>query len=326
YGDVVIRLARSTQRPTSLTLNSSGLVGHGGALMLEADRLAFANTTGTTPSVPTAGGGALSLTSNELTFGSGAKQITGFSRFAARVGVGVMRGQGKGSIDLGSMPVTLTTPLVATAAVADQTLTTTGTVALVGGTGTAPTADGLGGVLSLSASALTIDTAIVMPSGSMTFAATTGDINLGANARLAATGFSKQIFDARIDTSAGAISLLAANGNIVSAPGAVLDVSASPLGGDAGAIALQAKGSVGFPGTLLGSASAGFEGGRFALLTGSSVDLDPLTAALMSNGFHGAVDVRSGQGDLGLTGILAASSVNLSADGGLVTVTGSIDA
>ncbi|WP_195930271.1 filamentous haemagglutinin family protein [Hyphomicrobium album] len=325
YGNLDIRLARGSGQSTSLTFNASGIVGHGGDLTLEAARIAFTNTTATTPGAAVTGGGDLTITADELAFGAGAKQITGFSRLDATAGVRVI-GQGKGSIDFGSMPVTMTTPLITTAAAADQELRTTGAISLLGGGATEPVSDGLGGRLSLAGSAVTIDTAIVMRSGGMTLAATTGDISLGANARLIATGYSKQIFDKVIYTGGGAISLLAANGNITSASGAVLDVSASPLGGDAGAISLQAKGSVGLPGTMGGTASAGFEGGRFALLTGGSVNLDALSSVLMGGGFHGGVDVRTGQGDLSLTAILTASSVALSADGGLVTVSGLIDA
>src|SRR5262249_10512503 len=156
------------------------------------------------------------LTADEIVFGAGDKQVSGFSRLDGRASTRVLA-DGKGNIDLGGMAVTLTTPLVTTSAAADQDLRTSGSLALRG-TGSIPAVDGLGGLLSLTGGAVAVDTAVVMPSGGMTFSAINGDVALGGNARLIATGHSKQMFDARIDTNAGSVSLLAANGNIVSAP------------------------------------------------------------------------------------------------------------
>ncbi|WP_072389324.1 filamentous haemagglutinin family protein [Hyphomicrobium sp. CS1BSMeth3] len=325
YGDVDIRLGRGSVHQTSLTLNAGSIVGHGGELKLEAGRVAFSNTLGGASDHSPASGGTFTVTADEIVFGAGDSRISGYASFDATASLRVLA-EGRGSMDFGAMPVTMRTPLVTTAAGADHAWTSTGMIALLGGTGGAPVTHGLGGLLSVTGRAITIDTSIVMPSGGMTFAAKTGDLNLGENARLIAIGHSKQIFDKRVDTGAGAIALLAASGNIVSASGAVLDVSAAPLGGDAGAITLQAKGSVGLPGTLRGTAAAGFEGGRFTLQTGGVVALDPLVATLMSNGFRNTVDIRSGQGDLTLTGSLSASTVSLTADGGLVSVRGLIDA
>ncbi|MEJ1970167.1 MAG: hypothetical protein WDN03_16290 [Rhizomicrobium sp.] len=126
------------------------------------------------------------------------------------------------------------------------------------------------------------------------------------------------------DAPGGILTLTAQNGDIDLGAGTLVSVGGGK--GAAGTLQLFAEnGTVDFGGTIDAHAPDG--GGSFTLDTRGAFDLASLGAAANAEGFTNALDIRTQTGDLILAQgqQLVAGSVKLTADGGLLTVAGTID-
>lgn len=147
-----------------------------------------------------------------------------------------------------------------------------------------------------------------------------GGIKLGSGAQIVTTA--EAVNDANY---AGMIELNAETGSIDLDDGSLLDVSAGS-GTQAGTIVIDAgNGDVIIDGDLAGS---GTEGGSFLLHSGNSQSLDALNSKLSAGGFTGdlAVETHAGNLSLGTGQTLSGRSILLAADGGYITVDGTVEA
>ncbi|HSW27309.1 MAG TPA: filamentous hemagglutinin, partial [Burkholderiaceae bacterium] len=310
-GDLDIRSAGR------LSLSAGSFRGDGGIVSIEAATLRLADDLGAAATTATAGGGELRLRGGEIRFGGGGSAFSGFARFDA-LASNAMLMEGSGSFDLGSSAVLLHTPVLAALAGAANGLVTRGSLtADAAGAGTASIPGQLGGALSLSGATLDIDTRIDVPAGSVTLNASAGNLSLGAQALVGVQGETKTFFDTTKFAPGGMIRLLAANGRVSMAEGAVLDFSADAAGGDAGSLQIVAADTE-LRGSLRGAAGSSGSGGSLELQTGAAINLDALAAALAAGGIDRSIGVRAGQGNLLLseTTTLRAREVSLTADGG----------
>ncbi|MBB5045894.1 filamentous hemagglutinin family protein [Rhodopseudomonas rhenobacensis] len=209
--------------------------------------------------------------------------------------------------------------------------------------GTVLGAEALGAELALDGASVSIATAVTLPSGRLTVSAT-GDIMLSDAARIDMAGREITFSDVKKYSWGGEVILESRNGDIRQAAGSTIDLSArnnhagrltaSALGAGAGTVDLQ--------GAILGATSGQYAAGgtivpyrggfidvRAQRLGGSGTLSDQfaaLNARLNAGEVFGGRSFQLKQGDLVIGDGLRAGDVNLSLDGGHLTVTGTIDA
>jgi filamentous hemagglutinin family protein len=242
--------------------------------------------------------------------------------------------------------LTVTTPLLTASAGASQTLKAGG-VLKIDGAATPGTVSDRGATLILSGASVSVDSAVVLPSGKLSITATgsntTDGVDLKNNSTLNVGGTSEKFNDVTGYTDAGQISLSSANGNINVDAGAYLNLSAQAEGGAAGSLTVSAPNGT----FTVGSAyrptdntvptldARNGQGGIFSLdvATLSKADgsttasLGDLELALKAGNFEQSQTIRVRTGNVVVDGTITAHTVNLSADdsskdAGSITVTG----
>jgi filamentous hemagglutinin family protein len=204
------------------------------------------------------------------------------------------------------------------------------------------------GSIDLPSGSLTLTAGATLPAGNGSAAAVgSGSVTLGAGSMTSVAGATQSYTVTDAVAAGGQISLTANTGNVVIGSGATVDVSgasASVAGGtlssDAGSLSVSApQGTFSFAaGSILkGGAAAGQQQGSFTLDESyglgdscpagdaclSGAGFAALAAMLSSGGFTGAIDLRT-RTDTSVTiaGTVQASSFELSADQGSITVAG----
>lgn len=221
------------------------------------------------------------------------------------------------------LPIGRTSPILSRT---EQTIATTGKVALLSGEGVAPSATGTSGErLGIRANSIDIDTAIQVRGGTLDLTAVGGDLTLGDDASIDARGSSIALLDRTEFAAGGVVNLRADTGDVVLAGGSEIDVSGDGLG-YAGTVAIQTgpTGTASIKGELRGDAAFKSEGGSFQL---SASTLDPasvLPYGSFSRSF--VAQVENGDFEIALGTTLAATQVGLSTANGNIVVNGTIDA
>ncbi|HEY4276102.1 MAG TPA: filamentous hemagglutinin family protein [Rhizomicrobium sp.] len=203
---------------------------------------------------------------------------------------------------------------------AGGTISVTSPVAAVS-TATAPVS---GAEIDLNADSVVIDSDILLPSGRLVVNAI-HDIDLGADSRINLAGRSSQIQDKTVYGFGGTANLSSLSGNITQEAGSIIDVSA--IQANAGTVSFSAaQGAVSIGGTLKGTADTGFTSSDFAITANTLGDFAALNSALNSGGFFDARNFDLKSGDLTIGDGVKAQDVEISVDGGSLTVIGLIDA
>lgn len=200
-----------------------------------------------------------------------------------------------------------------------------------------------GATLTVSAQTITQNTNIVLPSGVVTFTAQNG-VTLGAGSETSVAGAVTPFFDVVRISPAGSITLQTANGNVVVAPGATVDVSGGALasislpyldvvdsdrGGNAGTFTVIApNGTAQIAGNLLSGAVAGYTGGK-AIFNLASGDAGALLGSIA--GFSGEqsltlATLTNNPANTVIVGNVATQDFELSIAAGNIEVSGTIDA
>ncbi|MDR3493354.1 MAG: filamentous hemagglutinin N-terminal domain-containing protein, partial [Ancalomicrobiaceae bacterium] len=251
--------------------------------------------------------------------------------------------QGAGSVlDVGAAPLTIHTPYLgdravafatgATAVIPDLTLASGSTVAIdTGGVATLAAIAGIpGSRISISGQSVSISgTDVRATAGRLVINSATG-IALLNGAIIEAPGYTARFGDSADPTTAdaaGGAVTLAARAGAISLGNATLSVGGGT--GNAGTLTLSVPlGAIDFgTATLDGTGGPNGAGGTFALDTTGSVDLVALNTRVGAFGFTGGFNVHTNVGNLVLAAgeTLRSGSVNLTADGGLIDIAGSID-
>ena len=305
-----------------------------GRLNLQADRILLGYANGTTPSG--------SEQRSRLTLGFSAVDFNASDRITANGQGNLAVYQSLGDVVGGVQQYTggrlsLNTPLLTGEAGSVNRIETGGDLLLALPDGAAAgTTDVLGGSLSLKAMRVMLDSSVVLPSGKLEVTAD-GDVVLGAHARVDVAGRAVGIGDQVRYSWGGDVNLESAHGNVESAAGSLVDLSAqhnqtgtltvTALDAAAGRIALQGNVS----GVASGQRNVGgtvvpFDGGGIVLAGQTIDDLAGLNARLTAGGVTGLRAFRVKQGDLVLGSEIRAREVVVSVDGGSLTVDGTIDA
>jgi hypothetical protein len=324
------RDAGGTPALKSVTLDTGLLQGHGDAgttARITAGTLTLQNG-GAASGAGDAGSATLVLDVDTLNLGPGAVRVAGYASLQGTAGS--IAARGAGGLTVGG-DLALAAGGIGAGAGADYALDVAGSATITSRQGATPPALGaLGGRLALSAAALTLDAPVILPAGSFQVTTRTGDLHVGANARIDVSGAAVDFQDQVRFAPGGSIELDSAGALAIDA-GSKLDVSGSDRGGDAGRISLSAARQVSIAGDLRGVATSSARGGSFGLDAGtiaSGADIAPLIGTLASGGFERSVSITVTGQDLQLATAdrLRAHDVVLRSDGGRVAVAGAIDA
>ncbi len=198
--------------------------------------------------------------------------------------------------------------------------------------------DVLGAEIGLKGQAVTIASTVSLPSGKLTVDAD-GDIRLGDTARIDLAGREVRFFDVSKYSWGGDLVLSSAHGNIAQSAASVIDLSAHRnRGGSLSATALDAAaGSVALAGRILGAADGVYDaGGTRVPYLGASIDVRSqsvddfagLNQRLTQGEVFGARSFQLKREGLNLVidNELKANSIDVSVDGGTLTVNGRVDA
>ncbi|SCX73239.1 filamentous haemagglutinin family protein [Variovorax sp. EL159] len=194
----------------------------------------------------------------------------------------------------------------------------------------------LGAEIAIDGRSVTLDTAVVLPSGKLTLRAD-GDVQLQDGARLDLAGRRLNFFDVDKYSWGGDVALESRKGNVRVAEGARIDFSAQ--NNRAGRLAVTAldagAGGVELLGRLRGGSSGEYDaggtlvpyaGGRIDVRAQRIADFTGLNHRLTDAGVLGERSFQIKQGDLVVGDELKAREINLSVDGGHLTVAGKVDA
>ena len=237
---------------------------------------------------------------------------------------------GPGTYTGGSL--TLITPLLTGTPASVMSYKTGGTLTLQPPAGVLPTtamSDSLGAEINLTGNTITDSTSILAASGKVTLTAT-GDITLNPNSRIDVSGLTVSMFDQKVPTFGGDVSLESTQGNVTQAALSVINVSAT--GNNAGSLTITATGSsagiVTLGGTLLGSSTGDFNGGGFDIRAQNPGDFTLLNQLLDTGGFFGfrSFDIKQGSIVIASGTIIKAHTVEISVDNGGLMISGTIDA
>ena len=321
----------------SLTLDASSLRGfsNSGKTIIQSDLVHLGNS-GAIAAPTSAGNGSSDLTikAGTIRLGENAFNVSGFGELNLDASREILA-SGTGSFStIGNL--TAHTPLITGEAGAAHSINASGTMNLERAAGNTSSAGGLGATLNLSASSISANADILLPSGRLTLSATSGDLDIGGT--LSVEGSSKVFNDLTRFANAGTITLQSTGGNITLGENANVSVAADSNGGNAGILkvitpegSFTNNGSIhGEAGTSAASNGAAIKGkaGEFILDTQqiSHSGFDSVNAALDTGGFFASRDFRIRSGDVTITSAIRSQKFALSTDGGSILVTGKIDA
>ena len=312
----------------AMALSGAGLRGYGqsgaGATLLARD-LFLGNPSAAAMTASPAVGGNISLVAGRtVTLGADDFAMGGFAGTSLVAPGGfIVSGSGALASD-GS--VTITAPLVTGADRASYNVRVAGDLALVPSAGIAGVAPGLGATLSFAGRNVTMDTLIDLPGGLVSLRATTGDVNVGGS--ITVDGRAVDFHDLTRFAGAGRIDLLSENGDLRLAAGSRLTADGATGGGDAGTISLSAaQGEVLASGVLQARAGGtGAGAGHFVLDARELPSYAGLRDILSAGGFSASQSLRLRSGSVVLDGTTRVRDFSVAADGGDITVTGTIDA
>ncbi|MGK0490604.1 filamentous haemagglutinin family protein [Sphingomonas echinoides] len=351
-----IRFSAGEHRFNDLILDTASLAasarnGASDSVTIDAANVRLTNATKAADGCAVAGfcgqGSALTLNTATLSFGANDVRASGFSKAVTLAASGGMYVEGKGSFSSGTTALTLNTPFLADRSVLadprDQKvrpeysfLTTAGFTISAAGTDPAAKPSGNaapGARINIGSTAAPVLSATILGSLIQATAGiidieSSGDITLN-RATLSVPGYSQTFGDSvdpvTVSAGGGTINLLTKSGNIGADAASTLITDTGK--GSAGTLNLLAgNGRI----TLDAAINPGVTGNRqgsLAFDSGlSSFDFASFVSRYGTR-FGGTVTVRSGVGDLelGAGQTFKAKSVSLTADGGRITIGGTID-
>ncbi|MES2705649.1 MAG: filamentous hemagglutinin family protein [Verrucomicrobiota bacterium] len=311
----------------------------GNSVIFAANEIRLGNAAGAASVVRTASGSA---PGGAVAFNAGVIRLTGgdlaFNNIGS-VSLNAARGlTGEGTGRVGTQAdLSVSTPLLTGAAGSNRSLTAGGVLTVSGAdSGTASVTPGLGATLALSGRETTVDSAVLLPGGSLSLTSTGGALRV--NGRLDVSGQAWNFYDVTRYTDAGTISLNAASGDVVLGPGSLLNLSAQSGGGNAGTLNVSVpQGTLLSGGKLSAVGGNGGMHGSFTLDTLSLPTTAELSGRLTAAGFTLSQSIRVRSGDVEVDGDVVteggvvvnraavARSFELTADQGNITVSGLVD-
>jgi hypothetical protein len=312
----------------AMALSGAGLRGYGqsgaGATLLARDLFLGNPSAAAMTASPAVGGNVSLVAGRTVTLGANDFALRGFAD-ASLVAPGGMIASGAGALTTdGGLRVTA--PLVTGADRANYRLSAAGDLALLSSDGAAAVSRGLGAILSLTGRNVRADTLVDLPGGLASLRATAGDVLVGGT--ISVDGRAVAFHDLTRFAEAGRIDLVAETGDVRLASGSRLTANGAAGGGDAGTVSLSAANGKVLASGLVQAQAGGTEAkaGSFALDGRELSSYASLRDLLATGGFTEAQSLRFRSGSVTIDGTTRARNFSLAADGGDITVTGTIDA
>jgi filamentous hemagglutinin len=313
----------------SLSLHAAEIRGFnnlGGTVFFRARDIALDNSANAAPAGSTSSPiGTLTFTGDTIAIGANQLMVDQFANLTLAALGGVLLQDTGGLTTQGNLSIIA--PVITGAGGASQNISATGdlTISLPAARAITSISGELGASLTLTGANVTAGGTLRLPSGVATLHATTGNVLVGG--AIDVSGTAQSFFDVTKYSNGGEVSLSSDLGYVLLPPGSVIDVAAQPGGGNAGSLSISAPTRFFEPGgTLLGQAGENGLAGSFSLDTGVLGTVAPLDRFLDAGSFSLARTIRVRSGDVLLDGQTYVHSLNLSADGGSITVTGTVDA
>ncbi|AZD79391.1 filamentous hemagglutinin family protein [Pseudomonas chlororaphis] len=351
-----------------LILGTPAIYGHGGAEDVASIRTANLIWNGTAGLPGTVinqgagtGSGRLELAAERIEFGYGPQSqpdsLASFDRLALGFATVDLRAsqrltanhkgslavyQSQGAYESGKGysysggDLNIVTPLLTGEAGSVSRIKAGGDMRISGGGAVPGPINTLGGELALQGRSISLDTAVVLPSGKLSLLAER-DLVLADNAQLDLAGRTVPFNDLNKYSWGGDVMLESRGGDIRQAVGSRIDLSAqNNKAGTLSAIALDpGAGQVALLGTILGGSSGHYDaGGTRVPYKAGGVDIRAqgvgdfaaLNQRFNEGQVYGSRSFQLKQGDLQLGSELKAGEINLSLDNGRLTVLGTVDA
>ncbi|MCX7099392.1 MAG: filamentous hemagglutinin family protein [Methylococcales bacterium] len=318
-----------------LVISAQGIAGFdnaGKTAALSAETLTLKNLS--TPSQPLIGNGTgqLSIKADKLELAGGELSLSGFSNTlmdltASLTGLANSKLTALGNLAINAAYVTGATGSKTTLDATGYKLEITSTNATED-----PVSTGIAAQLNLLGNTVDINAPLLFNSGKVSATAITGDVNVKENALLDVSGaLVKAGLSDPVQVPAGSIQLVSQQQNVTTQAGSRLLLNGDKAQMAAGSLNLSAAlGQLNLAGTIDAHGGSASLGGRVAMDTSSlsSAGFSSLNQLVADAGFTGAVGLRVRNGDLTViqSDKIVASDVNLSADQGIVTIAGTIDA
>lgn len=294
----------------------------GGEVQLTGDRLGLINTSGVTATA-TGGEGTLSLNADEISIGTGVVALNGFDS-------ATLEGDRVIGRDVGGLRVAGDLDIKAGALTAESgaslDLDATGAVRISAlANPTAGRYETLGATINITAASIEQGGVLDLAAGNVNLRAREGDVVMTAGSRIDVTGDVATIFDRKTPANAGTVSLTSDRGDVTLEAGATIDLSGAEEGGAAGTLRVGVPlGSMNLLGDIQATASEGERGGSFELDAGTLSDFSGLGSILNRSGFDYSRRFKIADGDVVISGDTQVQNFSLAANGGSITVTGSI--
>jgi filamentous hemagglutinin family protein len=273
--------------------------------------------------------GTLQFNAGKITLGANRVEIAKFENLDLNASKGLFL-DGNGGLNVSNNVTGKVAFIAAVGGASTQSITAGGDLTLDGVAGSvAPSRDtvGSGSSITLTGSDVAVGTDIIMPSGVVKVVATGGAVDVTGS--IDAGGTAKTLYDVTRYTSGGVIQLSAGDGDVTLGGNTVINVAAPAAGGNAGSLIVSApKGVFDYQNaTLLATAGVGGSGGSFSLDVFKQGQLAAITSDLNSAGFNNSLAFRVRSENVGLSAgsTVLARDFRLSADGGSITIDGTIN-
>jgi len=272
--------------------------------------------------------GTVAFNAGVLHLAAGQLAIDQYSTVEFNATEGII-GEGTGGVTV-QKNLIANTPVIAGAAGAKRDLSAGGSIVL-NKSGTSSVTSGLGSTLNITGTIVSVGSDILLPSGSLTIRANTGDLTISG--ALDVSGTAQAFYDMTKYTDGGDIQLTSDTGNVLLNSTGSINVAAQSTAGNAGSLKVSTiNGLFTATGSVNGKGGVGGKNGSFTLdalrLTsglGSSTT-SALSTLLASSSFTNSQSIRVRSGDVMLNGVAKTSNFSLSVDQGKIDVVGTVDA
>lgn len=295
----------------------------GGQVSITGDRLILTNTSGVTSTAAT-GAGSLNLSADEVVIGAGMVALDGFGQTAIE-GRDRVIGRGTGGL-IAPGDLTIRTGALTAESGASLTLDALGAVRIAAlPTSATGRFETLGATINIVGESIEQGGVLDLAAGNVSLRARNGDVLMTSGSRIDVTGDVSTIFDRKTPANAGSINLTSDRGDVVLAAGSTLDLSGAEEGGAAGTLRVSVPlGQLSLLGSVLATAATGDRGGSFELDAGTLSDFSGLGDILNRSGFNYSRRFKIASGDVVVSGDTVVQNFSLAANGGSISVTGSI--
>lgn len=333
YGDIAFG-----NKAVELNAGALRSMGAGTTVISAVDTLQLSNTANAGGGAAAAASGNLQLSARRVELGSErdhntAVDLKGFGNVqlgAAGVTQEIV-GQGQFTVK-GDGAFALVADRITANSGATTALSTTGAVSLMRASAAAlTTAAPLGGSLSINAQRIAQGTTLDLAGGRIELTATgagnTDNVDLLAGSVTSVAGRSIAAPQGWVSSDGGTIALRSANGSVNASNGSAVALGGGEHGGAGGALKIQAdNGAVSWQAATDARSVTAGQGGSVDVAAAQLADFGGWLARVDSGGFDQSVRLRSGSGDLAIDRSVRANNIEISADGGNLTLAATLDA